>query len=225
MLPRLRYLLPLVLLGGPFFSARAQDAAPTPTPAAVVQPRLHPGIDSPNSGEAIQGAAAIVGTTAISGYQTASLAFTYSAAPTKTWFLIAENIPPVENDQLAVWDTTTITDGDYDLELVVVLENGNVARTRTAGVRVRNYTTVETNTPVPVTPSATQKPEDTPVPTATRTPTWTPIPPTATDLPPNPAEISETMVLTGMGKGALAVFGFFALMGLYASLRKIAGRR
>jgi hypothetical protein len=206
-------------------SARAQEASPTATPPATSQAELNPTINTLGGGEALQGAVTIEGTTAISGFQSAYLAFRYHGAETNTWFLIAENIPPLENAQLAEWDTNTITDGDYDLELVVLLENGNAARAMVAGLRVRNYTTIETSTPIPITPSATQKPEDTPIPTLTPTPTQTPIPPTPTDLPPNPAEISKTAALRGMGKGALAVFGFFALMGIYAALRRLAAGR
>ena len=85
------------------------------------------------------------------------------------------------------------------------------------GLRVRNYTPIETSTPTPVTPTATLLPGE--------LPTATPTPPTyhhphPTALPPNPAGLVPGDVAFSLGKGALGVAGFFALMGVYGLVRR-----
>ena len=57
---------------------------------------------------------------------------------------------PVENKRLADWDTTAIADGTYQLRLRVMLNDGNTLETIVPDLRVRNYTAVETSTPLVV---------------------------------------------------------------------------
>jgi hypothetical protein len=88
-------------------------------------------------------------------------------------------------------------------------------------LRVRNYTAIETNTPTPVTPTATPLPGDTPVPTSTPTPTETPIPPTPTSLPPNPIQVTGVDFTTSLVKGIAIVAGAFVIIGIYASIKNL----
>jgi hypothetical protein len=140
---------------------------------------------------------------------------------TDTWFLIYDSDEAVSDGELTQWDTSTITDGEYKLRLVVTLQDGSQITTDINNLRVRNYTPIETSTSEP---TATRAPGDTPAPTITPTPTTTPIPPTATPLPPNPAIISSHDILLSLGKGALVTIGFFAILGLYQLIRSAAGR-
>jgi len=195
-------------------SVSATPAAPTP---ATASPTSKPGVTilSPVPGQALQGLVPIIGNTAQEAFQAAELEFAYTHDPTHTWFLINESDKPVAGGLLAQWDTTTLTDEIYDLRLTVLMKDGHRESMTVSGLRVRNYTPIETDTPTPVAPTSTPVPGDTPVPTTTPTPTITPIPPTFTPFPPNPAQLSTLDITTNLGKGALAVVGMFALMGIY----------
>ena len=218
-------------------AARAQEATTTPTvtpsvlfaasasvaaSGTVSVPNLS--IRSPEPGQALQGSVNILGNTAVPGFISAELAFAYASSannPAKTWFLIIEMDQPVSDGTLAQWDTNTITDGNYDLRLRVKRQDGSQDEAIVSGVRVRNYTPVETDTPTPVTPTATTVPGNTPVPSSTPT---SPAKPTPTPLPTNPAEITSADVSASLGKGALAILGLFALMGIYALVKGIGNR-
>ncbi len=174
-------------------------------------------INAPLPGQALQGDIIITGNTAIEGYVSSDISFGYTGDVTDTWFSIHYSTVPVNNDLLTHWDTTTITDGDYTLRLVIDTANGEQITLIVPGLRVRNYTPIETDTPTPLPPSATPGP-GTPVPPSatpsmTPIPSATPLPPTPTPLPTNPAIISEKdMGMTflegaGIGMGLLSLFG------------------
>jgi hypothetical protein len=190
---------------------------PTPTPAQLA-------ITSPISGEALQGNVTIQGTTGIEGFSSSELTFTYADSSADTWFLIQESNQPVLNGVLAHWDTTTITDGNYDLRLVVTRAGDERDIYTVSGLRVRNYTQVETGTPTPVTPTSTPLPGDTPIPSETPTPTASPVPPTATPLPANPAELTPGDIRLSLAKGGLAVLGLFAVFGIYQGFKRLGKR-
>jgi hypothetical protein len=213
----------LILLAGvmlPAGSVLAQSGTETPAAPSAE------GMRFPQPGQALQGSLTILGSIAATGFVRFELQFSYHGDPTGAWFLIAESGTLPESDDLAEWDTGSLTDGIYDLRLVVYRENSEQVYLIPA-VRVRNYTPVETNTPMPITPTATTRPGDTPVPTITPTITATPLPsatPSLTPLPANPGEIGRDDLLRSLGNGALLVAGVFALMGVYALLRRIGGR-
>jgi hypothetical protein len=168
-------------------------------------------IQSPVSGQALQGNIPVLGDLAVTGFSSTELLFSYADNPTGTWFLIQNITGASAGSPLAQWDTTTISDGTYTLRIVVQLADGSEIEQSVTGLRVRNYTPIETETPTPVTPTVAPVLVGTP----TATPTPTPIPPTPTPFPQNPAQLTGQQYGEGFGKGALAVFGFFALMGLY----------
>lgn len=209
------------------FQAQA-TAAPTPTmmtatptseAAASVSPQTAR-IISPLAGQALQGTVPIVVNTAVEGFEAVELAFAYADNPTGTWFTLFQGNQPVSGDAIVQWDTSQISDGIYTLRLTVRLSDGTQQSDEAAGLRVRNYTAIESDTPTPVTPSATPPPQDTPVPSLTPTPTGTPRPPTPTPLPANPAVLEPNDVLLSVARGALATLGIFALIGLYGALRR-----
>ena len=122
----------------------AQDPEPTqqPTPLPV-----EAAVQVPVPGQALQGVVSVRGTSGLPGFQSAELSFAYADDRTGTWFLIAQSAQPVIDGPLASWDTTTITDGDYRLRLRVILSGGQVIERLVEGLRVRNYSPVETATP------------------------------------------------------------------------------
>ena len=166
-----------------------------------------PSILSPADGQVAQGQIQIKGTTQIPDFASAELAFAYVSDSTQTWFTIQTASLPVTTDTIAVWDTGTVTDGDYILRLRVVLIDGSF-RDAAVTVRVRNYTPVPTPSPVA---TATELPV-VEIPTAiiigaSETPTVTAEAPvsTPTAFPPNPAGVSPGAILTGFWRGALVV--------------------
>lgn len=218
-------LILILVLGVASEPARAQQGTPGAEPPQTSQssstpaPGVH--LQSPQGGQALQGSVPILGNSDVAGFQSASLFFSYQGDPTQTWFLIAQSSQPVKNGTLAQWDTTTITDGDYNLQLKVTLSDGSQQVASVEGLRVRNYSAIETSTPVPVTQNATALPGGSSVSTRTLTPSVTPVPATGTPFPPNPAQITTLEVAGSMGKGALAILGLFALMGVYQGIRSL----
>ncbi len=180
-------------------------------------------IRSPVGGEAVQGTVSITGSANPVGFESFELAFKYIGDTTNTWFLITEGTEQVRNTTLAEWNTFSITDGDYDLRLRVRLDNGSFLEDRVAGIRIRNYTQIETSTPqLTATPTDTPTPDltamFTPSPTATATPEPTLIP-TATPLPRNPAEFYPGEISLTILRGAAGVLVAFILLGIYTSIR------
>ena len=205
-------LLPLLSLPG--HRPGLQQDEPTSTPPEVA-------IVSPSSGDALQGTVPVTGNTAVDGFLRAELTFAYSDDPTNTWFLIFESDQPTSNGELTRWDTTTLTDGDYSLRLVVTLQDNTQLVATLQNLRLRNYTPIETDTP---TPTQTPVPGNTLVPTQTSTPTITPIPPTSTALPPNPAQLTSQDVALSLGKGAIGAIAALGIIGLYVAVRNAMRR-
>jgi hypothetical protein len=217
----------LISFAGDLAKPAAQVAA-TATATVQTSPEAvgeNPQIISPKPGQALQGNIPILVDTTFQKFQSVELTFAYANNPTKTWFLIYQGITPVMNGPLAAWDTSMITDGNYDLRMVITFLDGSQQTVEAAGVRVRNYSPVETDTPTPATPTVPPAPADTPIPTITATRAPTVPPPPATALPPNPAVLSQQDVWLNAGKGALAIVGLFALAGVYRTLRRLGRQK
>ena len=172
---------------------------------------------SPFPGDPVQGSVAIRVKTSASGFQSAELEFSYARNPTNTWFLIAESDRPLSDEVMAEWDTSTLTDGTYNLRLVVKLKNGRLLSVQVPGIRVRNYSPIETPTP---TPSPTLAPGEIPTSTPTPSPTPTPIRPTPTALPANPMQTTISDIGDDFLRGGAGVLAVFLLAGLYGQLRR-----
>ena len=216
MLYNLGLILILWLIMPPVIPIKIGDVEPTPEPSKIA-------ILTPTSGQALQGSVPIKVNIAVDGFQSAELSFSYSRGAPETWFVIEESDEPISNGEWLQWDTTTITDGDYTLQLIVYLDNGDQEKTTVSDLRVRNYSPIETKTPVP---TDIPTPGDTPLPTTTLTPTATMIPFTITPLPANPAQISREDIFTSLGIGAMVSVVFFIGMVLYKTLSSIfRGRR
>jgi hypothetical protein len=201
---RILKVLPLIL----FFAALAEPVAAQQT---------EPSITSPVAGDAIQGAVTVLGVSNVTSFVSAELAFTYANHPTETWFLIATNDQPVSNAALGVWDTTGITDGVYNVRLRVYLTDGTHQDALVTGLRVRNYTPIETATPVGTSTLAPAPVESTPV--ATATSTSMPFP-TPTLLPTNPATVTTGDVNNSLVYGALIAIVIISTFGVIARFRR-----
>jgi len=199
MMRRLSFLLVLL-------SIAAQD---TP-PVAIISP-------APDT--LLRGQVTISGNVEFPSFLSAQLDFAYASDPTGTWFNIQSFSQPLTDSTLAVWDTTSITDGDYVLRLRVNFEDGTFQEVT---VPVKTGNDVQpTATPEP---TATSEPETALIPTpfllaASPTPTHLPRP-TPTALPPNPVSLGRTQIYASLGRGALVILGLFALAGLIIRVRR-----
>jgi hypothetical protein len=170
---------------------------------------------SPVPGQALQGNIQITAEINLDEFLSAELSFAYADDTRDTWFLIREINGPTAEGLSVEWDTSILTDGEYTLRVIVITEQDQFTGI-VSGVRVRNYSAIETNTPVP---TPTPAPADTHMPTATITSTITPIPFTPTPLPPNPAQLNIREIGISIGRGVLVAFGFLGLFGSYIYIR------
>jgi hypothetical protein len=189
---------------------------------------LSANIDSPVAGQVVQGSVNIHGNTNIDGFQSYEVDFSYVNDLTQTWFLIQENTTSIENGVLAVWDTSIITDGEYTLRLLINQIDGTQLESLVTSLRVRNYSTIETDTPTPIHPYLTLVPglaTVSPMPRNTPTMTLTPSPITPTPLPTNPAEITPSQMALTLGKGAGVSIALLAILGAYVGIRSYLRNR
>lgn len=197
----------------------ARPAAPVQAGAlaqfrATLTPTLQPiSLRAPLAGEVLQGSVSIVVDTDVPGFRSAELSFAYSGDPTGVWFLIAESNSPVREAGMTTWDTSMITDGEYDLRLVVTYDDRDRSEVIVPGLRVRNYSAVETGTPAP---SPTLDPG---LPTRTLTATASPPAPTPTPLPTNPAIPGPGRTQTSLGLGIGLTVALFGALGFYLARR------
>jgi len=188
-------------------------------PVTASAQALRAEISAPAPGEALQGVVEISGTTGVEGFQSAEISFAYQADPTSTWFLILQPNQPVVEGLLARWDTSTITDGQYRLRVQVILQDGQVLEFVVDGLRVRNYSPVETSTPAVL-------PTGQPTLTLTATPLtdFAVTAPVPIPLPTNPVEISEQRFTASIFQGMLVVFSAAVVAGIYLGLRWLIRR-
>jgi hypothetical protein len=187
----------------------AQDSAPL-------------AISSPAPEEALRGQVTITGSIAIPGFVFAQLDFAYADAsqPTDTWFSIQTFSQPIADSALAVWDTTSISDGNYVLRLRATLEDGTFQEVMVP-VAVANDLPLSTPTAVPPTATpgiAVQVPTSFLL-AASSTPTDLPRA-TPTMLPANPAALGGNQIFGSLGRGALVMIGLFIFTGLIVRLRR-----
>jgi hypothetical protein len=198
---KFRFLLPFILL-----LIAAQDSPPI-------------AITSPAPDEVLRGQVTITGRVVIVSFVSVQVEFAYASNPTNTWFTIQTFSQPILDSTLAVWDTTSITDGDYVLRLRVNFEDGTFQEA-TVPIKIGNDAL----------PTPTAEPTSTPeevvvfVPTpflVAASPTPTEVPrSTPTALPVNPASLEQNEIYASLGRGALVILGLFALAGLIIRVRR-----
>lgn len=202
-LMKLTLLIPLVLL-----MIAAQD---TP-PAAIT---------SPKEGDVLRGQVTIIGTTDVPNFLSAQLDFTYASTSAGNWFTLQTLSQPALDAALAVWDTTSVTDGDYILRLRVSLTDGR-SQEVTVPVRIQNDTPIPTATPVPTATLEDVISVQIPTPfllAASPTPTDVPRP-TPTPLPANPVSLSQSEIYGSLSRGALVIIGLFIFAGIGIRFRR-----
>lgn len=203
----------------------AQEASPTPgvvvpvgTETVIPEiPTTAPiSIFYPIHLQTLRGTVNITGLIATDGWTSYEVAFSYAENATSVWFPFATGKNPLVDNALAVWDTTTLTDGDYNLRLRVFNPDGSSQDAFVYGLRVRNYTI---DTPIPsITPTSTATSAATALPTATVTITPTPFP-TPTALPSNRATLSTGEITANLGLGAVLAAVLFGIFGMFLWLR------
>ena len=174
-------------------------------------------IYAPISGEVVQGQIPIDVGIVAPGYTKVELEFSYTNLNENGWFLLAESGQIPFDGILTQWDTTLITDGEYDLRLVALNGNDTPIVFQISNIRVRNYSPIETDTPMPEKPTDTVSPGlSTVVPESINTV----IPPTITPFPTNPAIFNSAQLIksTTMGVGLILVV--FIVLGLYIGVRQ-----
>lgn len=195
-------------------------------PAGNARPYLQPEevvyIFTPLPGQALQGVIPVEVSLIVPELEVAYLEFRYVNHPLENWFLITQVSVSIPDGQMALWDTSTITDGEYDLRLRAVTRDQRQLEYRVDGLRVRNYSVVETETPTPVIPTETLLPGQA---TPTLPPTQTPLPPTATPMATNPAILTFDQVSQTMAAGSLVVLVLFLAVGVYVFFRSRASGR
>jgi hypothetical protein len=217
MTPRLRkiFLILLVFLIMNPLRVNAQEEV-DPNPAVTIL--------SPSAGQAVRGSIPIIVDTDLDGFLSAELSFAYQADQTGTWFLLSQSEQPLLGTQMTEWDTTILTDGIYDIRLLVILKNSRQFTSLVRGVRVRNYSPIETDTPTPsptAAPLATVALLATGLPTATPIPSPTPAPATPTPLPENPLQFTSQDIGLNFLRGTAGGLALVVLAGLYLSIRNL----
>jgi len=176
-------------------------------------------ITSPAPDELLRGQVTVTGKIDVPSFRSAQLEFAYASNPTDTWFTIQAFSQPMTDSTLAVWDTTSITDGEYVLRLRVNFEDGTFQEV-TVPIKIGNDV-LPTATPAP---TVTPEPETILIPTPfllAASPTPTDLPhPTPTPLPPNPVSLAQKQIYASLGRGALVILGLFALAGLILRVRR-----
>ena len=104
----------------------------------------------PVSGQLVQGAVIIRGNTSVDGFLSYEIDFAYTSDPTQSWFLVQEGTSPVLESILSVWDTSVITDSDYNLRLLINKAGDGQEIIEITDLHIRNYSLIETQTPEPI---------------------------------------------------------------------------
>jgi len=174
-------------------------------------------ITRPVSGEAVRGIVTLEGTANHPAFDHFDLAFGYDPDPTDTWFPIVDSDQSkVVEGRLAVWDTSSVSDGVYRLRLRVWPAEGEPLIAVVGGVRVRNQGSIETPTPGPTVQAApsTQMAE---------TPTPMPTPTAVAAATPEPGGRVRSALLAGGVLGVVALGGTAAYAGWRAARRAAWG--
>lgn len=182
------------------------------TLAVQVVPGLY--ILAPEDGQVVTGIVEVRGSVPDDDFEYAELAYAFGDGATSNWFTIQRLDQPLHDATLGYWDTTTISDGLFRLKLVVYRRSGETQEVIVEGIRVANYTHIETPTPnaaVENTPTAEVNPTtsvaESPAPTA---------------LPANPASIDEEDIRFSLTSGVVMAVLMLVILGVYTFFRGIS---
>ena len=130
----------LDLLAAPAGTVSSDGAVPVGTPevqsgmSGCVPDQIM--LTAPRPGEEISGTITLTGTAGIPNFGF----YKYEIAPqgTLSWTTISAGANPVKDDELGKWDTTSIPNGDYFLQLVILDNVGQTLEPCVIAVRVTN---------------------------------------------------------------------------------------
>lgn len=181
-----------------------------------------PAITFPRAGEELRGQVEIIGSMNLAGFSSAELEFSYFAStPADAWFVLQTFPQPVRGPALAVWDTTTLTDGDYALRLRVFLLDGRFQEVIVPGLKIRNDAPPPTAAQPPTQETLSSIQLSTPLSaTLPLTETQALPQPSATPFPLNPITVMTASIPGMFALGALVVFFLFLFFSLTLRLRK-----
>lgn len=174
-------------------------------------------ITSPKNGETLRGQIEIQGVMDVSNFASAELGFKFASDVGDNWFSIQTFSQPLQNSTLAIWDTTSLTDGDYNLRLRVYLQDGTFQDAIITDLKIRNQelpTPTATDLPLP------QFNNETPTPRIIQPTEIILSYPSATPLPMNPASITTNSIYKIFAQSALAVLILFVLFSFLIRFRK-----
>jgi hypothetical protein len=106
-------------------------------------------ITSPVSGMAVQGKVDVHGYIKATNFAGYDLDFSHENETESGWFNISTNDRTPEDGLLGNWDTSSISDGNYQLRLTVRYKDDTKSEIIVEKIRVRNYSPIETDTPSP----------------------------------------------------------------------------
>lgn len=177
-------------------------------------------ITAPQPSETLRGQVQIQGQMDTPNFASAELAFTFASFPGEAWFTIQTFSQPKTEPPLAVWDTTTITDGNYTLRLRVTFQDGTFQDALISDLKILNE--APSPTPLPTLGDFNfQAPNETPVlPNEQATSAPNPFYPTSTPLPINPVALTAASIFSIFWKSALFILIVFAFFALILRIRK-----
>jgi hypothetical protein len=164
-------------------------------------------ISSPSQGQSLSGVVTIQGTAFHPAFQAYDVSFAYDPNPTDTWFAIGDEVTtPVSDSRLAVWDTSGLTPGTYQLRLIVNLEDGKTLESVVGGLLIGQK-------PAPAAASSTAPP--TAAPTAAEV-----IPlPDSGNANPGAQPTPGSTLFQILKIGALSAMAALLLLAIYTTMR------
>ena len=103
----------------------------------LVTPGLY--VTSPQRDTTIAGVVEISGSVPAEGFDYAEVSYAFQESNTTTWFLISRVERVIQDEVLANWDTTTITDGIYQLRLRAYQTDGQFNDVLVNNLSLANY--------------------------------------------------------------------------------------
>jgi hypothetical protein len=175
-------------------------------------PLITPGlyITYPENEAIVSGIVEIRGSIPAENFESAEILYSYSGSNTPNWFQVVKLDQAIQDGVLANWDTTTITDGIYQLKLTVTQLNGKVNEAIVQNIHVMNYTHAEATL-------SNSQAFPNPTPLSDKTTSVLPLQPT--HLPENPAAINENQFKLSLMTGVLTGVILIGLLLVYSAVR------
>ncbi len=178
-------------------------------------------LTAPQPGDVLRGQVEIVGSMDVPNFSSAELSFSFTASdPAESWFVIQTFPQPKLDSPIAVWDTASVTDGDYVLHLRVYLQDGSFQDTVIPDLKIRNEVILPTETPTEIFDISTPSISVDDVTAAPAPPTQTLAFTQPTSLPANPASLNRDEITSTFVRGALITLLSFGMIWLILRLRK-----